>query len=46
MANFHPRTDDLPTEFAVFPLPGALLLPRGKLPLNIFERRYLAMTED
>ena len=36
----------LPTEFAVFPLLGAMLLPRGKLPLNIFEPRYLAMTED
>lgn len=46
MANFHPRSEDLATEFAVFPLPGALLLPRGKLPLNIFERRYLAMIED
>ncbi len=41
-----PRLDELPTEFAVFPLPGALLLPGGKLPLNIFERRYLAMFED
>ena len=41
-----PRLDDLPTEFAIFPLPGALLLPGGKLPLNIFERRYLAMFED
>ena len=38
--------DELPTEFAVFPLPGALLLPQGKLPLNIFEKRYLAMIED
>ncbi len=38
--------DDLPTEFAIFPLPGAMLLPQGKLPLNIFEPRYLAMTED
>ena len=46
MAAFHPRPDALPAEFAVFPLPGALLLPRGKLPLNIFEPRYLAMTED
>jgi len=27
----------------VFPLPGALLLPRGQMPLNIFEPRYLAM---
>ena len=46
MAGLHPRIVDLPEEFPVFPLPGALLLPRGKLPLNIFEPRYLAMTED
>jgi uncharacterized protein len=46
MAAFHPRFEDLPSEFAVFPLSGALLLPRGKLPLNIFESRYLAMTQD
>jgi Lon protease-like protein len=46
MAPFHPRPEDLPTEFAVFPLPGALLVPRGKLPLNIFEPRYLAMVQD
>ncbi len=45
MPPFHPRVDDLPEEFPVFPLTGALLLPRGKLPLNIFEPRYLAMTE-
>ena len=38
--------DKLPTEFAVFPLSGALLLPQGKLPLNIFEPRYRAMVED
>ncbi|MBJ3763142.1 LON peptidase substrate-binding domain-containing protein [Maribius pontilimi] len=37
---------DLPQTLAVFPLPGALLLPRGKLPLHIFEPRYLAMVED
>lgn len=37
---------EVPGEFAVFPLSGALLLPRGKLPLNIFEPRYLAMIED
>ena len=36
----------LRAEFPVFPLEGALLLPRGKLPLNIFEPRYLAMVED
>jgi uncharacterized protein len=46
MAGFQTRFEDLPTEFAVFPLPGVLLLPRGRLPLNIFEPRYLAMTED
>ncbi len=36
----------LPSEFPVFPLEGALLLPRGRLPLNVFEPRYLSMTED
>jgi Lon protease-like protein len=40
------RTDTLPNEFSVFPLPGALLLPGGRLPLNIFEPRYLAMIQD
>src|SRR6201993_4588113 len=30
----------------IFPLTGVLLLPRGRLPLNIFEPRYLAMTRD
>ena len=38
--------DDLPDVIPVFPLPGALLLPRGQMPLNIFEPRYLAMTDD
>jgi Lon protease-like protein len=37
--------DDLPRNILVFPLPGALLLPRAELPLNIFEPRYLAMVE-
>ncbi|MEX2647865.1 MAG: LON peptidase substrate-binding domain-containing protein [Alphaproteobacteria bacterium] len=36
----------LPSSLPIFPLPGVLLLPRGRLPLNIFEPRYLAMTED
>ncbi|MDX2225231.1 MAG: LON peptidase substrate-binding domain-containing protein [Rhodospirillaceae bacterium] len=40
------RYEDLPDELAVFPLPGALLLPTGRLPLNIFEPRYLNMTLD
>jgi len=43
---FLTRPDDLPAEFPVFPLAGALLLPGGRLPLNIFEPRYLAMVED
>lgn len=37
---------DLPDVVPVFPLAGALLLPRGQLPLNIFEPRYLAMIDD
>ena len=37
---------DLPDIVPVFPLPGALVLPRGHLPLHIFEPRYLAMLED
>lgn len=40
------RIEDFPETIPVFPLPGALLLPRGRLPLNIFEPRYLAMVED
>ena len=38
--------DDLPSVIPVFPLPGALLLPRGQMPLNIFEPRYMAMIDD
>ncbi len=36
----------LPETLPVFPLAGALLLPRGRLPLNIFEPRYLRMVRD
>ncbi len=36
----------LPTRFPVFPLTGAILLPSGNLPLNIFEPRYLQMIKD
>src|SRR5438128_6784531 len=36
----------LPQILPIFPLTGVLLLPRGRLPLNIFEPRYLAMTRD
>jgi len=37
---------DLPETIPLFPLPGALLLPRARLPLHIFEPRYLQMLED
>ena len=37
---------DLPKIIPVFPLPGALLLPRGQMPLNIFEPHYLQMVDD
>src|ERR1700761_9318942 len=37
---------ELPELIPVFPLAGALLLPRGQMPLNIFEQRYLAMVDD
>lgn len=37
--------DDLPGTIPVFPLPEVLLLPRGQLPLNIFEKRYLSMVD-
>jgi Lon protease-like protein len=37
---------DLPDTIPVFPLPGALLLPRARLPLHIFEPRYLQMLDD
>lgn len=40
------KQTDLPDTLPLFPLPGALLLPRARLPLHIFEPRYLAMLED
>ncbi len=40
------RSIELPDTIPVFPLPGALLLPRARLPLHIFEPRYLAMLDD
>lgn len=43
---FSTGIDDLPATLPVFPLPGVLLLPGGRLPLNIFEPRYLAMFDD
>jgi uncharacterized protein len=43
---FDPGFDALPASLPIFPLTGVLLLPRGRLPLNIFEERYLEMTAD
>lgn len=40
------KAGDLPETIPLFPLPGALLLPRARLPLHIFEPRYLQMLED
>jgi Lon protease-like protein len=43
---FDPELEKLPQVLPIFPLSGALLLPGGRLPLNIFEPRYLAMISD
>ena len=43
---FDPTIEQLPRALPIFPLSGALLLPGGRLPLNIFEPRYLAMIQD
>ena len=43
---FDPRYENLPASLPIFPLPGALLLPGGRLPLNVFEPRYLNMMRD
>ncbi len=43
---FEPSFEQLPETLPIFPLSGVLLLPGGKLPLNIFEPRYLAMIFD
>lgn len=40
------KISDLPRVLPVFPLTGAIILPRGQLPLNIFEPRYLNMIDD
>ncbi|PKP68644.1 MAG: ATP-dependent protease [Alphaproteobacteria bacterium HGW-Alphaproteobacteria-4] len=40
------KTGDLPDTLPLFPLPGALLLPRARLPLQVFEPRFLQMLED
>jgi hypothetical protein len=46
MVTGYRKAVDLPQAIAVFPLDGALLLPAGQLPLNIFEPRYLNMIDD
>jgi Lon protease-like protein len=46
MPDSTPPREALPDRFAIFPLSGVLLLPQGRLPLNMFEPRYKAMTED
>jgi uncharacterized protein len=38
--------ENLPNSLPIFPLPGAMLLPHGRMPLNIFEPRYLTMVLD
>lgn len=40
------KAEDIPETIPIFPLSGALLLPSGQLPLNIFEPRYLMMFDD
>jgi Lon protease-like protein len=45
MASRYHNIDDLPRSLAIFPLTGVLLLPRGQLPLNVFEPRYLALVD-
>ncbi|RWN31091.1 MAG: ATP-dependent protease [Mesorhizobium sp.] len=45
--NAHYRlAKDLPSTIPIFPLEGALLLPGGRMPLNIFEPRYLQMVDE
>ena len=43
---FDPKFADLPATLPIFPLTGTVLMPGARLPLNIFEPRYLAMTRD
>ena len=45
MINPVSNVSDMPNQIPIFPLPSAVLLPGGQLPLNIFEPRYLAMIE-
>ena len=43
---FEINSKNIPTSIPIFPLDNVLLLPFGKLPLNIFEERYIKMTLD
>ena len=43
---FEVNSKELPSSVPIFPLDNVLLLPFGKLPLNIFEERYIKMTLD
>ena len=43
---FEVSADQIPSSIPLFPLDNVLLLPFGKLPLNIFEERYLKMAFD
>lgn len=46
IAQYYRRPSDMPPRLPVFPLRGAILLPRATLPLNVFEPRYLSMIDD
>lgn len=46
MGSRRPLVSDLPAVVPVFPIAGALLLPGGRLPLTVFEPRYIALTDD
>lgn len=46
LADRYRRPADLPPRIPVFPLRGAILLPRSNVPLNVFEPRYLALIDD
>jgi uncharacterized protein len=46
MLHSYHTLEDLPGKLGIFPLVGALMLPRGALPLNVFEPRYLALIDE
>jgi Lon protease-like protein len=45
MRPFQPALGELDRQVPIFPLPGAMLLPYGRMPLNVFEPRYLALID-